>query len=121
VPLTERVFGTSQNYLQAGEINYSNRIDRSKIIQLALKTHPDKNPGDPEATERFQELSAAYNLLQKHLDPSYENNFNEDCDYDIFGDSDDEEPLDFYLFVILQYDSALLITCASIATSLTNS
>ncbi|RPD66089.1 hypothetical protein L226DRAFT_530222 [Lentinus tigrinus ALCF2SS1-7] len=38
--------------------------------QLALKTHPDKNPGDEDATAQFQRLSEAYNTLVKHLDRS---------------------------------------------------
>jgi len=32
--------------------------------QLALRYHPDKNPGDAEAEERFKELSEAYALLR---------------------------------------------------------
>ncbi len=31
--------------------------------QLALKCHPDRNPGDKEAEERFKEASAAYQIL----------------------------------------------------------
>ncbi|MBN1498077.1 MAG: DnaJ domain-containing protein [Spirochaetes bacterium] len=34
---------------------------------LALKYHPDKNPGDPEAEARFKEIAAAYDVL---ADPS---------------------------------------------------
>jgi molecular chaperone DnaJ len=34
--------------------------------KLAVKFHPDKNPGDHEAEERFKELGAAYDVL---MDP----------------------------------------------------
>jgi molecular chaperone DnaJ len=34
--------------------------------RLALKHHPDKNPGDPKSEERFKELAAAYHVLRDH-------------------------------------------------------
>ena len=35
----------------------------SAYRKKALKYHPDKNPDDPSAAERFQKLSKAYNIL----------------------------------------------------------
>ena len=32
--------------------------------KLALKAHPDKNPGDPTAVQRFQDLKRAVELFQ---------------------------------------------------------
>ncbi len=40
---------------------------RKAYRRLALAWHPDRNPGNPEATERFKELSVAYAVL---IDPA---------------------------------------------------
>ena len=45
--------------------------------KLALKHHPDKNPDDPKAEERFKDISSAYSVLS---DPEKRRN------YDTFGD-----------------------------------
>ena len=36
---------------------------RSAYRQLAKKLHPDLNPGDKQAEEKFKEVAAAYDLL----------------------------------------------------------
>jgi DnaJ-class molecular chaperone len=36
---------------------------KKKYRQLAMKLHPDQNPGDDKVAEQFKEVSAAYSLL----------------------------------------------------------
>ena len=36
---------------------------KSAFRKLAMKYHPDKNPGDKEAEARFKELNEAYQVL----------------------------------------------------------
>jgi curved DNA-binding protein CbpA len=37
---------------------------------VARDTHPDKNPNDPTAKERFQDLQRAYDTLRDNLERS---------------------------------------------------
>ena len=34
--------------------------------QLSLKSHPDKNPGDQQSSERFREIDEAYKILETY-------------------------------------------------------
>ena len=36
---------------------------KKKFRKLSVKLHPDKNPNNPKATENFQKLNTAYNVL----------------------------------------------------------
>ena len=36
---------------------------KSAYRKLALKLHPDRNPGDPHAEEKFKEAAEAYSVL----------------------------------------------------------
>ncbi|KAG2158242.1 DnaJ-domain-containing protein [Suillus bovinus] len=42
---------------------------KSAYRQHALRTHPDKNPDNADATAQFQAVGHAYTVLQRHLDP----------------------------------------------------
>ena len=48
---------------------------RSKYLQKARATHPDKNPEDPHAKEKFQKLKQAYDVLS---DDSKRRRYDED-------------------------------------------
>ncbi|KAJ7063471.1 DnaJ-domain-containing protein [Mycena amicta] len=69
---------------------------KSTYKQVALKTHPDKNPGNPDATARFQRVSEGYNVLLKHLDTSRDDS---DDEYDEFDSLYEEEEMAFYMFL----------------------
>ncbi|CAM9583788.1 unnamed protein product, partial [Hapterophycus canaliculatus] len=62
---------------------------RKAYKKMSLATHPDKNPNDPEATAKFQQVGEAYMSL---TDPSYysdEESSDEDEDSegsDVYGD-----------------------------------
>lgn len=56
---------------------------RAAHRKLARKTHPDKNPDDPEAAEKFKKISEAYEILG---DPKKR------ADYDQFGSKPPEDP-----------------------------
>ncbi len=50
-----------------GTLGVGNDVNLEEIKKayrrLALKFHPDRNPGDPNAEERFKEISEAYGVL----------------------------------------------------------
>ena len=97
-------------------------LTSSRLLQLALKTHPDKNPDDADATAQFQKISQAYSTLLRHLDRSsapsnghshghfhpfgygyddYDDEDDDDYDYeddeDYYDDyEDDYEDMEFY-------------------------
>ena len=50
------------------------RFDKALQGRLAIKYHPDKNPDDPHAEERFKEIAIAYQTLS---DPVLRRKYNE--------------------------------------------
>ena len=55
-----------KDYYQVLNVNRSATPDELKkaFRKLAMQYHPDKNPGDKKAEEKFKELAEAYDILQ---------------------------------------------------------
>ena len=45
------------------ERNADGEVIKKSFRKLALKYHPDRNPGDQEAEAQFREVSEAYQIL----------------------------------------------------------
>jgi len=56
---------TTRDYYDILEVNRtaSGEEIKKSFRQLAMKYHPDRNPGDPDAESRFKEASEAYEVL----------------------------------------------------------
>jgi molecular chaperone DnaJ len=56
---------TKRDYYEVLEVTKTSTVEEIKrsYRKLAVKHHPDKNPGDPHAEERFKELGEAYDVL----------------------------------------------------------
>ena len=52
----------AQNVLGVGDASSPDDIKRA-WRKACLETHPDRNPGDPDARRRFQLVNCAYRLL----------------------------------------------------------
>src|SRR5215468_3363439 len=52
--------------------NASEQEIKSAYRKLALKYHPDRNPGDKDAEERFKEAAEAYSVLCDAAGPGFD-------------------------------------------------
>ncbi|OGR31487.1 MAG: molecular chaperone DnaJ [Desulfobacca sp. RBG_16_60_12] len=68
------------SYYEILEVSRESALEevRAAYRQLALKFHPDKNPGDQQAEDRFKQISEAYQVL---ADPEKRQL------YDLYGDA----------------------------------
>jgi len=72
--------GDDKNYYSVLGVDNKASLDEIKKAyrRLALKWHPDKNQDNPQATEKFKEITEAYEVLS---DPAKRRN------YDLYGSS----------------------------------
>jgi len=75
------------------------------FITLAIKYHPDKNPGDATAKENFQKLSKIYATLS---DPQKR------AAYDRYGEVDEEDEEEAEVCIVYY---VLLVKCSFFNTS----
>ncbi|MBL8007447.1 MAG: molecular chaperone DnaJ [Ignavibacteria bacterium] len=56
---------TKRDYYEILSVSKTSSVDeiKSSYRKLAMKYHPDKNPGNKEAEEKFKELAEAYEIL----------------------------------------------------------
>ena len=62
-PIFGRLMGTDYYQLLGVSRSASGDEIKKAYRQLALKFHPDRNPGDKDAEEAFKEISSAYQVL----------------------------------------------------------
>ncbi|VVC45210.1 Hypothetical protein CINCED_3A019328 [Cinara cedri] len=75
--------------------------------KLALKYHPDKNTGNPEAEEKFKEINKAYRIL---TDPRKRNIYDNYGSLGLYiAEQFGEENVNTYFFVTSKWCKALII------------
>ena len=57
-----------RDYYEVLEVTKESTVEEIKKAyrKKAIQYHPDKNPGDKEAEEKFKEAAEAYDVLQNH-------------------------------------------------------
>lgn len=99
-PATEAISGGTYYQLLGVQPDANSEDIKLQYRKLALKLHPDKNRDDPNATERFQELQEAYEVLS---DPEKRKAYDQNSDFILraFAEagSGDDESRDSFLAV----------------------
>ncbi|KAK0205709.1 hypothetical protein IW262DRAFT_648600 [Armillaria fumosa] len=70
--------------------------------RIALRTHPDKDLANPDATREFQRVSDAYNTLNQHLGSDNPHGYDDYSDVKYY--SNDETWIDLYMFLCQPLD-----------------
>ncbi|XP_025420757.1 dnaJ homolog subfamily C member 5-like isoform X2 [Sipha flava] len=92
--------------LSLGKTAETEEIKRT-YRKLALKYHPDKNTGNPEAEEKFKEINKAYRIL---TDPSKRNIYDNYGSLGLYiAEQFGEENVNTYFFVTSKWCKALII------------
>lgn len=68
---------------------------KSAYRKLAVKYHPDKNPGNKEAEEKFKKITAAYDVLSDETKRRQYDSYGQTGDYG-FGSSSSSNPYGSY-------------------------
>jgi DnaJ-class molecular chaperone len=93
------------NYYQILQIEpgASLRDIKKAYRRLALQYHPDKNNNNTESTERFKDISIAYQVLSDPIQRSYyDHTGSADIDFDLVSS------MEMFTFFFKDYDPKLL-------------
>ncbi|KAJ7702472.1 hypothetical protein B0H17DRAFT_1044446 [Mycena rosella] len=85
------------------DIDATTHAEAAKAYKTqAMRHHPDKNPGDPAATQRFQKVGAAWDICQRHYEDPSSSYVVERDSYEEEEDVIDPEDLAFFRYMFEQ-------------------